>query len=129
MEYISLNWYDKFQILWFAIFSAISWEKANNNPIHYPYPRSSVLFNYLPPLPMIILDVKHVKVKTLKSQNHIVYIQRAIFICNFRPLNDLLRMANIFFWIPHTQIRIKNYVGPNTNKMPLDFTFSANFRL
>jgi hypothetical protein len=46
---------------------------------------------------------------------------------NFRPLNDLLRMANIFFGIPHTQIRIKNYVGPNTNKMPLDFTFSANW--
>jgi hypothetical protein len=51
----------------------------------------------------------------------------AILICNFRPLNDLLRLANIFLLIPHTQIRIKNYVGPNTNKIPLDFTFSANW--
>ena len=36
---------------------------GKNNPIHYPYPHSYVLFNYLPPLPMIILDVMHIKVK------------------------------------------------------------------
>ena len=36
---------------------------GKNNPIHYPYPHSYVLFNYLPPLPMKILDVMHIKVK------------------------------------------------------------------
>jgi hypothetical protein len=53
----------------------------------------------------------------LLSIENIPDFRDAILICNFRPLNDLLRMANILFWIPHTLIRIKNYVGPNTNKM------------
>jgi hypothetical protein len=57
------------------IFSYIVGEGKEYYPIHYPYTHSSVLFNYLPPLSMIILDVMHVKVKTLKSQNHMVYIQ------------------------------------------------------
>jgi hypothetical protein len=63
----------------------------------------------------------------LLSIENIRDFKGAILIWNFQPLDDLLRMANIFFWIHHTQIRIKNYVGPNTNKMPLDFTFSENW--
>jgi hypothetical protein len=45
------------------MFSYIVGEGKEYYPIHYPYPHSSVLFNYLPPLPMIISDMMHIKVK------------------------------------------------------------------
>jgi hypothetical protein len=42
------------------------------------------------------------------------------FVRHFVTLNDILRMANIDFWIQRPWNRVKRYAGLNTNKMPLD---------
>ena len=67
---------------------------GKNNPIHYPYPHSYVLFNYLPPLPMIILDA-------YKSET-LIFTPRAriiLYISNTRKVYQFI-LKTITLYIP-----------------------------